>query len=130
MSKKNVSASIVRAWGRENIDSVPEAARKCLGENARGRLHPDLTAAYSKANKGKGYTPKVAEAQTVTVPVTGLDKAGRKTTRPVTMTTGEARTALGQPTDRKGRLPERDLSDVLSQVEAAKVADQFSADPA
>lgn len=125
MSKKNVSAAAVRSWARENINLIPEDARKCLGETARGRLHPEVTKAFAKANKGKAYEAKVAEAPTLTVPVVTLDSRGRKTTVKRTLTTAEARTALGQPTNRKGRIPLNDLSDVLSQAEAAKVADTF-----
>jgi hypothetical protein len=126
MSRKNVSGSEVRAWGRANIDSVPESGRKCLGETARGRLHPDLIAAFRKANKGKTYdTGSDAELPTVTVPVTSVDKNGRKTTRPVTVTTVEARKALGQE-GRKGRIALGLLSEALSAQAAAEVADTFT----
>lgn len=125
MSKKNVSAAAVRSWARENIDLIPEAARKCLGETARGRLHPEVVTAFSKANKGKAYEATVAEAPTLTVPVVTLDSRGRKTTVKRTLTTAQAREALGQETSRRGRIPLGDLSDVLSQAEAAKVADTF-----
>lgn len=125
MSKKNVSAAVVREWARQNIDLIPEAARAGLGENARGRLHPEIRTAFAKANKGKAYEPKVAESPTLTVPVTTLDKAGRKTTVKRTLTTAEARTALGQPTSKRGRIPMGVLSEALSAVEAEKVADTF-----
>lgn len=128
MSKKNVSAATVRAWARENVALIPEGARAGLGENARGRLHPEIQKAFAKANKGKGYEPKVAESQTLTVPVTTLDKNGRKTTVKRTITTAEARVALGQPTSTRGRIPMNTLADVLSQAEATSVADQFSKD--
>lgn len=126
MSKSLVSAATVRAWARENVDLIPEGARAGLGENARGRLHPEIRAAFTKAHKGrKAYEPKVAEAQTLTVPVTTLDKAGRKTTVKRTLTTSEAREAMGQSTSQRGRIAMGVLSDVLSQAEAAKVADTF-----
>lgn len=125
-SRKNVSASVVRAWGRDNIEQVPVEARKCLGETARGRLNPALVDVFRKANKGLTYEAKVAEAPTITVPVTGLDKAGRKTTTKRTLTTAEARAALGQPSSRKGRIPLDTLSLALSAVEADKVADTFA----
>lgn len=126
MAKKNVSAAEVRAWGRENIANLPEAAHKCLGETARGRLHPDLVAAFTKASKGrKTYATGVAEAKTVTVPVTTLDKAGRKATRQVTMPTAEARAVLGHDASKRGPISKSDLSLALSAGEAAKVADSF-----
>lgn len=126
-SIKNVSAATVRAWARENEALIPESARAGLGATARGRLHPEIRAAYKKAHKGrKAYEPKVAEVQTLTVPVVGLDKNGRKVTKKVEITTAEARIALGQPTSTRGRLPMGTLSDVLSQAEAAKVADTFT----
>lgn len=126
MSRKNVPSSEVRAWGRDNLSAVPEAGRKCLGETARGRLHPDLIAAFRKANKGKTYeTGSVAEKPTVTVPVVGVDKNGRKTTRKVTLPTDEARAVLGQ-TGRKGRFNLSLLSEALSAAEADSVADSFT----
>lgn len=133
MSKRNVSASEVRAWGRDNIKSLPVEATLCLNPTARGRLHPALREAFSKANKGKGYEPSVAEAPVFTVPVVVLDKAGRKTTVKRTVTNVEARTALGQVTTngdkvtlRKGKMPQGLLSDALSAEYAATVADTFA----
>lgn len=123
MSKKNVSAATVRAWARENISLIPEGARACLGDTARGRLHPEVTEAFAKANRGKTYEPRVAEANTVTVPVVTLDSRGRKTTVKRTLTTAEARQVLGGPA--KGRLSHANLSDVLSQREADAHADTF-----
>lgn len=125
MSRKMVSAAEVRAWGRANINTVPEHARGALGDTARGRLHADLVAAFRKANKGKTYeAASDAEKRTVTVAVTALDKAGRKTTRKVTLTTEDARVALGA-VGMRGRISLANLSDVLSQREADKVADTF-----
>lgn len=90
-SRKNVPASAVRAWFAE---AKPEGVP---APGSRGRLHPDTIKAYNKANKGKVYeTASKAELPTVTVPVVSLDKAGRKTTRQVTVTTREARELLGQ----------------------------------
>lgn len=122
----NVSAAEVRAWGRENIANIPEAARACLGETARGRLHPEVTEAFRKAHKGrKGYTPKVAEGATVTVPVVTLDKAGRKRTEQRTLAVSEARKVLGHEAGKKGRLSKATLSEALSAVEAERFADTF-----
>lgn len=126
-SKTLVSAAVVRAWGRANVDLIPEGARKGLGETARGRVHPDIRSAFEKANKGKAYvTASDAEKPTVTVPVTALDKAGRKMTRKVTLTTAEARVALGHEKGKRGRFSLDTLSLALSASEADAVADQFS----
>lgn len=120
-TRKNVPASEVRNWFAANTpEGVP-------APGSRGRLHPDTIAAFHKANPRLRYeTASEAEKPTITVPVTGLDKVGRKTTRQVTLTTEAARAALGHPAGKRGRFNKADLSDVLSQAEAAKVADQFS----
>lgn len=106
MARKNVSASEVRMWANENIALIPEAGHLCLtGKNGviRGRLHPEVIAAFRKANKGKDYiTGSDAEKPTVTVKVQAQDKAGRNITRKVTLLTSEARTLLGQ-VDKKGK---------------------------
>lgn len=133
MSRKNVSAATVRAWARENVSLIPEGARAGLGENARGRLHPEIRAAYSKAHKGQTYEPKVAEAPTFTVPVTTLDKNGRKTTVKRVVTNAEARAALGQVTTdgdktlmQRGRMNHGLLALALSAAEADRLADSFA----
>lgn len=123
---KNVSAATVRAWGRANLDLVPESGRNCLGETARGRLHPDLIAAFRKANKGKGYEPKAAESREVKFKGVTLDSAGRKVTREVTITTAEARTLLGQPTNTKGRLNMPMVIAAWEAEQANAVADAFA----
>lgn len=121
MARTEVSASTVRAWGRENVEQVPEGARAGLSETARGRIHPDLKAAYEKANKRFTYvTGSEAEKPTITVPVVMLDKAGRKTTRPVTVTTEYARTLLGHAPKTRGRFNKGDLALAL---EAERLAD-------
>ena len=123
-ARKNVSASTVRNWF---AGLAPEAREGVPTPGSRGRLHPNTVAAFHKANPRMRYeTASEAEKPTITVPVTGLDKAGRKTTRQVTLTTEAARSALGHLPGKRGRFNKGDLSDVLSQAEAAKVADQFT----
>jgi hypothetical protein len=116
MARKNIPAAEVRAWAKDNIDSIPEEGHKCLGEGARGRLHPAVTEAFRKAHKGKQYTPKVAEKRTIEVPVVKVDKLGRKSTRKVTVTTEEARAALGHQPGRRGRFKMEALSKALSEA--------------
>lgn len=126
-SRKNVPASAVREWAAtaEGSKALTEANAKFPG--SRGRLDPTTLAVFHKGNPRLRYeTASEAEKPTITVPVTGLDKNGRKTTRKVTLTTDAARAALGHPKGRRGRFNVADLSDVLSQAEAAKVADQFA----
>lgn len=125
-ARKNVPASTVREWATtdEGTKALTEAGAKFPG--SRGRLDPTTLAVFHKANPRLRYeTASEAEKPTITVPVTGLDKAGRKVTRKVTLTTEAARAALGHPKGKRGRFNMADLSDVLSQAEAAKVADQF-----
>lgn len=123
-SRKNVPASFVRSW----FAGLTEAEQGTMPTpGSRGRLHPDTIAAFHKANKGLIYeTASVAEKRHVEVPVTTLDKAGRKTTRKVSLTTEQAREALGHPKGKRGRISANDLSLALSAVEADKVADQFT----
>lgn len=127
---KFVSADEVRAWGRANLDLVPEGARGALGENARGLLGKGLVAAFTKAHKGrKTYEPKVAQHVLIEVPgVESVDKAGRKQTRTVTIPAPEARDLLGEPTSKRGRVSKVKVAAALSAVNAAMVADQFNKD--
>lgn len=120
-SRKNVPASQVRSWFSE---AQPEGIP---APGSRGRLHPDTIAAFHKANPRLRYeTASEAEKPTITVPVTSLDKRGRKYTKQVTLTTEAARAALGHPKGKRGRFNKGDLSLALSAVEANAVADQFT----
>lgn len=120
-ARKNVPAAQVRAWFAEVAPKGVPAPGK------RGRLHPDTVEAFHKANPRLRYeTASEAEKPTITVPVVTLDKAGRKRTAQRTITTEAAREAMGHPKGRRGRFSREDLSDVLSQMEAAKYADQFT----
>lgn len=125
-TRKNVPAARVRAWFAEaNPAGVPVPG-------SRGRLHPDTIEAFHKANKGLRYETGVAEAPTIEVPgVVSLDKAGRKVTKTVTLTTKEARTLLGDKTDagkesKRGRFSKTTLALALSAANADAVADQFN----
>src|SRR5690242_1063403 len=104
MSRKNVSAAVVREWAKsdEGIKALNDAAAKFPG--TRGRLDPTTLDVFHKHNKGKVYeTASEAEKPTVSFKATILDGAGRKTTREVTITTEAARDLLGHPAGRKGR---------------------------
>lgn len=119
-TRKNVPASTVRNW------FTTAAPADIPAPGSRGRLHPDTIAAFHKANPRMRYeTGSEAEKATVTVPVTGLDKNGRKYTKQVTVTTEQARAALGHPEGKRGRFNKGDLALALSAVEADKVADKF-----
>lgn len=110
MARKNVSASVVREFAREAGMPV----------GTRGRIHPDVIAAFRKANKGLDYVAaSEAEKPTVTVKVKVLDSAGRASTRPVTVTTEHARDLLGHPKGRRGRLP---LDTLALALEAERLA--------
>ena len=126
-SRKNVPASTVREWAatEAGTKALTEAGAKFPG--SRGRLDPTTLAVFHKGNPRLRYeTASEAEKPTITVSVTSLDKNGRKYTKKVTLTTEAARAALGHPKGKRGRFNMADLSDVLSQAEAAKVADQFA----
>lgn len=124
--KRNVSASEVRDWLRSEDGQAALADAGVSTEvGSRGKHNPAHLAVFHKANKGKVYEPKVAEAATVTVPVVRLDKAGRKITRDETVTTAEARDLLGRPRNQKGRLPRADLSLALSARYADAAASDF-----
>jgi hypothetical protein len=120
-TRKNVPASTVRSWFAE---AKPEGVP---APGSRGRLHPDTIAAFHKANPRLRYeTASEAEKPTVTVPgVVSLDKAGRKVSKTVTLTTEQARAALGHPAGKRGRFSKDTLALALSAANAAEVADQF-----
>lgn len=126
-SRKNVPASTVREWAAtpEGKASLSNANAKMPG--SRGRLDPTTLDIFHKANPRLRYeTASEAEKPTITVPVVSLDKAGRKRTQQVTITTEAARAALGHPEGKRGRFNKGDLSLALSAVEADKVADLFA----
>lgn len=126
-SRKNVSANEVRTY---LLSPEGQAALTAAGVSTtvgkRGRHNPAQIAVFHKQNPRKVYETKVAESKTITVPVTSLDKAGRKTTKSVTITTEAARAALGHPKGRRGRFSLDTLSLALSAAEADKVADTFA----
>ena len=119
-SKKNVTASEVRAWARENLSSIPVAGHASVmgkdgtGERVRGRLNPVVVAAFNKANKSKTYAEKVAESRTVEFTVPAQDKRGRNISRKVTITTDEARTLLGHEKGKKGRFSKSALAEAYA----------------
>lgn len=135
-NKRNAPAAVVREW--LNSDKGTAAIAKANEKDpkvptvvgARGRIHPAHSALFNKAHKGLVHeTGSEAEKPTVTVPVVTVDSAGRKTTRPVTVTTAEARALIGAE-GKSGRLSYATLSEALSAKAAAEVADQFTADAA
>src|SRR5688572_7527006 len=120
MSSKSYSPAQVRAWGRENLDSLPESAHASVAQDRRGRLNPDVVTAFRKAHKGSVIAKPVAKVQ---VKVKVLDKLGRATTKPITITHSEARTLLGQVDAdgkmQRGRLDKGLLALALEAREAA-----------
>lgn len=123
MARKNVSAAVVRNWFA-GLDTAPEGIP---APGTRGRLHPDTIAAFHKANRGMRYeTASEAEKSTVTFKAVTLDKAGRKTTREVILTTAEARVLLGHEAGRKGRFNMAVLVAAYEAQTAAEVADTFT----
>lgn len=133
MSRKNVPASAVREWAATPAGSAALSAAGAKTPGSRGRLDPSTIAAFSKANKGKSYETGVAEAPTFKVPVTTLDKNGRKTTVQREVTNAEARTLLGQVSKNakgedvmtRGRMNHGLLALALSAQEADALASKF-----
>jgi hypothetical protein len=101
-TRKNVPAKTVRAWAKDNLSTFPENLHASIvgtpgKAGPRGRLHPEVIAAFKKANKSMTYeTASEAELPTVTVTIKGTDKAGRPRSIKVTKTNAEARALLGQ----------------------------------
>ncbi len=112
--KTNVPASAVREWFNE---AKPEGVK---APGTRGRLNPDIIAAFNKANRSKVYVvASEAEKRTITVNVVML-AGGRKTTKPVTVTTEHARALLGHPAGKRGRF-DKDL--LALALEAERLAE-------
>lgn len=116
---KAASAAQVRTWLADNG-----------GAGARGRLKAADYERFNKAHSKKGirYTPE-SEAEkrhTVIEGVVGIDKAGRKVTKSVTVTCESVRTMLGIPLDQRGRLPKAQAAEHLSALNADAVAAQFN----
>ena len=61
-----------------------------------------------------------AEKPTITVKVPAKDSRGRNRTKVVTLTTEEARAALGHPKGKRGRFNMTELAEALAKREAAK----------
>lgn len=110
---KEVSASVVRA---------------SLGlSGKRGRISATDAQRFNKGNKSQHYTPQgVAEKRHSTIPgVVGLDKAGRKVTKSVTIPTEDARALLASSQGKRGRLSVSTVALALSAQNADAVADSF-----
>lgn len=108
MAKRNVSASIVRAWAADNLDSISDEGHLCIkGSNGtpRGRLHPKVVEAFNRSHKSQKYAPGTpAEGSLIRQTVVTVSKSGRKVPRTVTMTAAEVRTLTGTESKR-GRIP-------------------------
>lgn len=113
MSKRKVtevSPATVRAWGRENIDLVPEAGRKCLGDTARGRVHPAVAEAFAEHNPGQVMAEKVRDESTVTLDIPQTDKRGRNYSVKREVTIAQARELAGEVAGKRGALSATALS--------------------
>jgi len=99
-----VAADVVRAWGRDNIEKIPEAARACLGEGARGLLHSEVITGFNRSHKNMKYetgTPREATVSKVTIMT--LSANGRKVPRVVPLTPAEVKELTGHTG--RGRIP-------------------------
>lgn len=129
-ARKNVPTSTIRTWAKSTEGAAALTAASAPFPGSRGRVHPDTVKVFEKENPKFKYAEKVAEAPTMVIPVTTLDKTGRKTTVKRTLTNAQARAALGQVDANgkmtRGRYNVAVLTDVLNQSEANLFADQFN----
>lgn len=105
-STKTSTASAVRAW---LLETKPEGVT--VGK--RGLLPPEGVKAFNSAHPRAKYVVGTKVEKTMTVPVAGTDKRGRKTTRQKTVTLAEARVVLGAE-GKRGRISKSALSEALS----------------
>lgn len=120
-TRKNVPASAVRTWAAtpEGTKALTDAGAKFPGK--RGRLDASTVNVFHKANKRVRYeVASEAEKPTITVKVPAKDSRGRNRTKVVTLTTEEARAALGHPKGKRGRFNMTELAEALAKREAAK----------
>jgi hypothetical protein len=139
-SRRNIAASVIREWAKTDEGKAALIAADAKFPGTRGRLDPTTRQVFQKEHPNLKYAEGVAEAPTFTIPVVTLNAKGLKTTVQRTVTNAEARAALGQVVEKggkngndimtRGRMSRSRLSDVLSQAEADKVADQFTLLPA
>lgn len=107
MSKRKVtevSPATVRAWGRANLSLVPEAGHKCLGDTARGRVHPAVAQAFAEHNPGQVMTEKVRDEGTVTLEIPQKDKRGRNYSVKREVSIAQARELAGEVAGKRGAL--------------------------
>jgi len=127
-TRKNVPASAVRDFARTDAGAAAIKAAGAKFPGSRGRIDPSTLTVFHKENPRLRYET-ASEAEKPTVEVSGvvsLDKAGRKTSRTVTLTTEQARSVLGHPAGKRGRFAKSDLALALSAANADAVADQFT----
>jgi len=91
-STKIVPASTVRQWAVENLTKI-EGLPKDYQIGERGRLHPLVREAFTKANKGVRYDVGHKEAKTVKVTAVKTTESGRKVPVTKKVNISEARAA-------------------------------------
>lgn len=130
MSKNALSpvpAKVVRAFAHEGRITVTEAALACVTGGpqgrGRGRIHPDLVAAFNAENgEGLVYDEQAGKAlagRQVTLPTTKPNARGARMKRPVTLPISEVR-ALAGAEGRKGRLSKAQVATATEAYESAQ----------
>lgn len=128
MSKRNVltpvPAKVVRKFAREGRITVTDKAlasvmgRDGSGERVRGRLHPEVIAAFNAEN-GEGLVyageKSSAEAKQVTLDLTKPNARGARLKRPEAFPIAEIRARAGVE-GKKGRLSRADLTAAAESV--------------
>lgn len=123
-----VSAKVIRASfaaGEFTLsEGTPNASlvgREGGSGVVRGRLHPKVVADFlaSDAGKGKSYAEKsVAEAKSVTLPLTKPNAKGARLKRPESFPIAQVRALAGAPA--KGRLSSKHIATAVERVQAER----------
>jgi hypothetical protein len=124
---KPVAAKVVRQFAFDGKVTVTDAALACVTTGpqgrGRGRLHPDLIAAFNAEN-GEGLVYNESEGKAlagrfVTLPITKTNARGAVLNRPEQFPIAEVRTLAGV-VGKKGRLSKADVAKAAEAVMAAR----------
>jgi hypothetical protein len=122
-SKKNVTASVVRAWAKGVDLSKIEGLPKDYSVGERGRLHPAIRAEFEKSNRGVRYEVGYAEPKTVKVKTFKTNAKGGKTPLSKTVVISEVREAAREAGVRVGErgMPQRSVLEAFARGDLASL---------
>lgn len=129
-----VPAKVVREFAREGRITVTDAAMACITGGpqgrGRGRLHPDVVAAFNAENgQGLVYDEAVGKrlaGPRVDLPLTKMNAKGARLKRPESFSVKEIRSLAGVE-GKRGRLSKDDIAKAAAAVEAARGWDKPAA---